>query len=176
LTDRPRNLVLIGLRATGKTTLGRALAERLAWRFLDTDEQIAATAGRPIADLFRDEGEAAFRQRERTAIAGLATATETIVSTGGGAILDDDNCRVLRTLAPCVWLDAAPETLRSRMAAAPGARPALHGGDPLDEIERVRADRAARYARLAALRLDTTTADVTELVERVVAHFGLERT
>ena len=169
----PRNLVLIGLRATGKTTLGRALAARLGWQFFDTDTQLEARFEQPIADVFTELGEAKFRQHEAQVVRDLADSAECVISTGGGTILRGENRRRLQALGPCIWLDAPIDVMRERMQATPGTRPALHGTDPLTEIAQVSRERAPLYAALAELHLDTSTAGVDELVEQVCDHVGI---
>ena len=96
LLKAKRNLVLIGMPASGKSTLGRALAERTGRPFLDTDELIVGKAGKPIPQIFSDEGEAAFRAIESEVIRELSPRTGLVIATGGGAILDPDNVRRLK--------------------------------------------------------------------------------
>ncbi len=173
MTAPPANLVLIGLRATGKTTLGKALAARLDWTFRDTDAEIEARAGQPVADVFTRQGQDAFREIEAGVLADLADARRCVISTGGGIILRADNRRRLAALGPCIWLDAPVAVLRARMASQPGQRPPLTGRDPLDEIEQVSLARAPLYAALAEMQLDTATASAAQLVTRVLDYFGM---
>lgn len=168
----PANLVLIGLRATGKTTLGKALATRLGWTFHDTDAEIEARAGRPIADYFK-QGEQAFRDMETAVLCDLAEASGCVISTGGGIILRSENRRRLAALGPCVWLDAPAAVLRARMASQPDTRPTLTGTDPLDEIEQIRIARAPLYAALAEMQIDTAKASCGQLVDEVLGYFGM---
>lgn len=165
-------VVLMGLRASGKTTLGRALAERLGRRFIDLDDRTLALLGDgTIADAFRRAGEPAFRAAEVEAL-GSALAEEGIVlALGGGTPTAPGAEAMLREAqaqgrAALVYLRCEPETLRARLRASGGAganRPSLTGDDPLDEIERVHAARDPVYRALADVVLEgeQTAASIT---------------
>lgn len=153
-----RDLALVGLRGSGKTTIGRALAARLGRALVDTDSEIAAAAGQPIAELFRTRGEPAFRALEREVVCAALRGDGRVLSLGGGAILDADTRRLLREKTVCIWLVAPPDELRRRLDADPvsaSQRPALTGGDVLDEIETVLAQREALYREAADYALKT---------------------
>lgn len=133
-----RPLILAGMPGSGKTTVGRRLAEALGWAFVDLDAEIARAAGMPIAAIFAEEGEVGFRARERAAVAALAAgiaaapAAGTVVATGGGTLAEAENRRLLASLGTLVCLTAPPEVLAQRLAGEePGARPLLApAGDP----------------------------------------------
>jgi len=143
--ERDRCVLLCGLMGSGKSRVGRALASRLGWDFVDTDESVERAAGMKISEIFAREGEAAFRRREREAILALPTH-RCVVALGGGAVVDAENRRVLREKGTLVWLDAAPETLAERIGDSQ-KRPLLAG-----------LDRAGRIARLAELRAERESA------------------
>ncbi len=105
------NIVLIGYRACGKTAIGRLLSERLNWPFLDTDVLIEQRCGMTIRDIFADRAEEAFREMERRIIAEVAQLDKHILSTGGGAVLNEDNARALKQRGLLIWLTASPETI-----------------------------------------------------------------
>jgi len=138
-SERDRSVLLCGLMGSGKSRVGRALASRLGWDFLDTDERIERAAGMKIAEIFARAGEPEFRRLESEALAALPTR-RCVVALGGGAVLSAENRRVLHEKGTLVWLDAPPETLVARMGESQ-KRPLLAG-----------LDRAARVARLTALR------------------------
>lgn len=144
-SERDRCVLLCGLMGSGKSRVGRALASRLGWDFVDTDERVERTAGMKIAEIFARDGEAAFRRLESEALAALPTQ-RCVVALGGGAVISAENRRVLREKGTLVWLDAAPETLVQRMGESQ-KRPLLAG-----------LDRAARVARVAALREERLSA------------------
>lgn len=105
------NIVLIGMPSSGKSTVGRALAERLDKRFVDSDALVTERIGMPIADYFAQRGEAAFREREQEAVADLAATGGQVIATGGGAILRPENVTALRRSGRLVFLDRSPEKL-----------------------------------------------------------------
>jgi shikimate kinase len=137
--ERDRCVLLCGLMGSGKSRVGRALASRLGWDFIDTDERVEKAAGMKISEIFAREGEAAFRRLESEALAALP-ARRCVVALGGGAVVSAENRRVLREKGRLVWLDARPETLAERIGDSQ-KRPLLAG-----------LDRAGRVARLAQLR------------------------
>jgi shikimate kinase len=133
LAAPPRNVVLVGFMGSGKSTIGRGLARRLGWRFVDTDDVVRrAAGGRNIPDLFRDEGEATFRDRESDAICEVAENKNQVIATGGGAVLRPENTDRLRAAGTVVWLTARPDVVVARTARRANDRPLLAGaGDDL---------------------------------------------
>jgi len=111
LLQKKRNLVLIGMPSSGKTTVGRALAKRLGLAFADTDERILREIGMPIRDYFEKYGETAFRDAESRVIRALSDSTGTVIATGGGAVLRQENVRALKRNGLAVFLNRAPEHL-----------------------------------------------------------------
>jgi shikimate kinase len=108
-------IFLIGFMGAGKTTVGRLLAQRLDWGFLDLDEQIALEAGRDVATLFAEEGEPAFRARETRCLAALGARDRLVVATGGGAPTVASNWPLLRDLGRTVWLAPDLEVILARL-------------------------------------------------------------
>ncbi len=139
-------VVLTGYRGTGKTTVGRLVADRLGLPFVDTDALVEARAGRPIPAIFAAEGEEGFRALECEVCAGLAVA-EGVIATGGGAVLDPANIEALRRGARVFLLEGPPEELAHRCAS--GDRPALTALPPLEEVRAVVAARADAYRAAA---------------------------
>ena len=116
----PAGLALIGARGSGKSTVGRLVADRLGWAFEDADEALERAAGRSIAAIFADDGEPTFRDLEERTIAALTGRSRLVLATGGGAVLRESNRRALRRFGLVVWLDADPETLAGRLRADAG--------------------------------------------------------
>jgi len=159
---------LVGLMGAGKSAVGRALAERLGAPFADSDARVEAAAGRSVAAIFADEGEAGFRRREREALEALA-GRPGVVALGGGAICQPGAAERLRASGTVVYLRARPETLAGRVGAAEG-RPLLAGLDAEGRVARLRELLAAReihYGR-ADVTIDTDDLDV-EATSRAVA-------
>ncbi len=165
-----KKVVLTGFMASGKSAVGRALAARLERRFIDSDHEIVARAGKPIARIFAEDGEAAFRALEREVIADLTAAPEpAVIATGGGALLDDANYTALSRVGTIVCLVARPEVIARRVSASNVARPKLAEGNlPLEQrIAQLMEERKAAYAR-AEIIVDTSDLPVSAVAERVL--------
>src|SRR5882672_1989179 len=133
-SDRhPSNLALIGFMGTGKTSVGRVVAEMLGFQFLDTDELIQSRTGRTIADIFSKEGEPVFRDLERQVVQELSTREKTVISTGGGLPTNAENLTALKSFALVVCLWASPEKIWERVRHQ-SHRPLLHDADPQQKI------------------------------------------
>ena len=165
-------IALIGLRGTGKTTVGRRLAELLGGGFVDTDELLTTLAGRSIATIFATEGEAAFRRLESHAIGEALAHSPSVLSLGGGSLVRDENVALLADRVVFVWLTAPPATLAARVLADPSSaltRPALTGATLLEELLDLQTTRTGRFAALASLVVDTTSispGDVADFIRR----------
>ncbi len=164
-------IALIGYRGSGKTTVGRLLAEQLVYAFADSDDLVEQQHGKSIAAIFAEEGEEVFRAWEESAITTLLEQDKLVLATGGGAVLRESTRRRLRQRAFVIWLDADPAILAARVAADPTTaqrRPALTESDPIREIEAVWKERRPWYARVAHRRLDVSQTPPEELVDALV--------
>jgi len=171
------NLFLIGYRCTGKTTVGKALAQRLGWPFRDTDQLIVENAGTSIARMVDAGGWRYFRERERQTLADLSVADRQVVATGGGIVLDARNVRAMQRSGKIVWLTAGEQTIQARMLAdesTAGNRPPLTGTGLLAEIAVVLADRRPLYEKAADVTIDTDREAVAAVCERIVVALGRE--
>lgn len=155
-----RRVVLIGYRATGKSSVGQELARGLGLPFVDSDREFERRQGRSIAAVFANEGEGAFRRGEAALLAELLAAPgEWVLATGGGAVLVADSRRRLRESgALIVWLDTDDAELAARLRKDAGGRPALQGVDPAVEVAAVLTERRPLYRALADLRCDVGAA------------------
>ncbi len=168
MTSKARpNVVLIGFMGAGKTSVGKALAARLDMPYLDTDEMVEARAGRSVAEVFRDEGEAGFRRREREAVREAAAKRGWVVSVGGGAVLDSENLEALKASGVLVYLRAPLEALLARVGGDP-SRPLLAEKDPRELLEA----RRRVYEAAADLVVDGEGLEVEAVAAKVVE--GLE--
>jgi shikimate kinase len=142
------NLVLVGFSCSGKTTLGRNVARRLRMPFIDTDRFIEDMAGRGVPQIFREDGEAAFRVLEREAISRIMAERNQVVSTGGGSFIDPENREKLRTGNLVIHLEVRPETVvdRLRNSKSGRPRPLLDSPDPLGRVMKLMADRREAYS------------------------------
>jgi len=154
--------VLIGYRGSGKTSIGRRLADRLWQPFVDTDEQIVARAGKTIREIFAQSGEAAFRDLEQQIVQeSLSSGEDRVISLGGGAVLRDANRALIGSGAhKVIYLRCDPAALHQRIHADPDTaanRPNLtHLGGGIAEIERLLAEREPLYRSLMTSELDVT--------------------
>ncbi len=161
------NLILTGFMGTGKTSVGRAVAERLGWPFVDLDDVIAERAGKPIPAIFAEGGEPAFRALEAAACRELAEPRGLVVATGGGAAVDPANREALAAGGVVICLDAAAETILHRVGED-ASRPMLAGSDRLARIRALLGQRAAAYAAIPR-HLDTGNLTIAAAAERVLA-------
>lgn len=171
-----RNIVLIGLRGSGKTTVGRALAGQLRRPFVDCDDVIERAAGLSVTEIFKQYGEDHFRALESTSLAECLGRPGAVISVGGGAVLRDENRRHMQP-AICIWLDAVSEVLALRLRAdarSASLRPALTALEPRAELESQRTARGPYYKSLAALRVETDGKSISQVVAEIVARLGPE--
>jgi len=169
MTDR---LLLVGMMGAGKSTVGRLLADRLGWRYLDSDAQVAQTTGRTVPEIFAEDGEAAFRAEETKAlIEAVSGADPTVVSVAGGAVLSEENRALLVRSGTVVWLRARPETLAKRVGDGAG-RPLL-GDDPGAALAALYEVRRPLYESVASVTVDVDDLPPEVVVERVLAATGL---
>ena len=180
MNEKTKNIVLTGFRATGKSSVGRMLDERLGYTFIDTDILLCERLGAPIADLVARHGWAFFRQAEGALLAEVPTMVRTVLATGGGAIEHQEQWHRLRNCSYVVWLDADVATLRQRIGNDPNSpeqRPSLTGRPIHDEIAELLERREPLYSAGSDLRLDTSTSGPAVLVERIIramrSDFGL---
>ena len=168
------NLVLIGYRGTGKSTIARELAARLEWVWVDADVELEARAGKSIAAIFADEGEKPFRDLESQVIADLVQRNQTIVAAGGGVILREENRAAIRSHSKVVWLTATVENIVRRVNAdqsTAGRRPNLttQGGEA--EIRQLLSVREPLYREMADWIVATdgkSPGEIAEEIERCV--------
>ena len=160
------NFYLVGLMGAGKTSVGRVLAKRLRKRFLDSDHEIERRTGVRIPVIFEIEGEAGFRRREAAVIQELVSQTDIVLATGGGAVLDAENRRILHATGTVVYLRAAPSELWFRTRHDRN-RPLLCTPDPLARLEELHRERDPLYCETAHLIVDTGNQAIRNLVARL---------
>ena len=166
------NLVLIGYRCTGKTTIGEILAEKLGWPLVDTDTLVQERAGRSIQEIVAAGGWEDFRRRERETIADVAARDSRVISAGGGAVLDEENAKALRARGRVVLLTAAPETIWERMKADPktaAERPNLTDLGGIAEIRNLLAERRPKYLAACHYEIQTDRFSPEETAGRILA-------
>lgn len=170
-------LALIGSRGTGKTTVGKLVADRLGLPFVDADEAIGARLGQSIRSFFDEYGEAEFRNRECALLAELVAGPPRVIATGGGAVLRPENRESLRAFGLVVWLTAPPDLLADRLAADPAsgsARPALTAAGTLAEVADVLRRRTPLYRATADVEVSTEGRSPAEVADAVLAARGFD--
>lgn len=171
-TKRPiRNLALIGLMGTGKSSVGRLVADLMHFTFLDTDHVIEARAGKTISEIFAEEGEQAFRNWEKKIVQELISRDKTVISTGGGLPATQENLNSLKSHALVVCLWASAEAIYERVRDH-DHRPLLQQTDPLEKIRSLLAVRAPYY-RQADVLVNAEIRSVREIATQVIHQFHM---
>jgi shikimate kinase len=169
LTPTPcRAVFLVGMMGAGKTTVGRRLARRLGWTFVDADRELEVRLGVPVATIFELEGEAGFRQRESALIEELTARDALVLATGGGAVLDPVNRSVLHERGRVVYLHASVADLWHRLRRDK-VRPLLRTADPRARIEALVALRDPLYREAAHVVVDTGRQPIDDVVGAIVS-------
>lgn len=161
-----RSIVLIGLMGAGKTTLGKRLAAWLDMAFTDADQEIEKAAGKTIADIFAEYGEAYFRDGERRVIARLLGEGSKVLATGGGAFMTAETRNRIATSGISIWLRADLDTLMARVSRR-DTRPLLKSPNPRGVMEKLIADRYPVYA-LADVTVDSRDVPHEVMVDEII--------
>ena len=168
------NVMLIGMMGAGKTTVGRLLAGRWGWPYVDSDTEVEAATGHTVRELFESGGEKAYRPLESAALrAAVASGTPAVIGVAGGAVLDPANRALLEGAGTVVWLRARPSTLAVR--AVSGTHRPLIDTDPAGVLERLEAERRPLYEALADVVVDVDDIDAAEVAARVEAALASPR-
>jgi shikimate kinase/3-dehydroquinate synthase len=167
------NIALIGFSATGKTVVARKVAEHLHWTFIDTDDEIVTLSGKTIPEIFKQDGEAKFRQLERKVLKQACHQEQAVIATGGGAIIDPKNQNLLLETSVVACLEARPETIYQRLrhdtlySTNPVVRPLLARDNPLERIRQLKAKRQSYYA-IADWTVNTDNLTIDEVSQEVI--------
>ena len=165
--DVPENIVLVGFMGSGKSTVGRMLARRLRFRFLDTDKLVEERAHLRISEIFEKHGEADFRGRETAALTSLCGIRQHIIATGGGIVTVPENIPLLRSLGLVVLLTAEPDEIYRRVSRN-SERPLLQVEDPRKRVLDLMASRQPFYEAAAHFRVDSTRLQHVDVTEKIV--------
>lgn len=165
-----QNVALIGFMAVGKSAVGRNLARKLRFRFVDLDRLIEKNEGLKVREIFAQKGEPYFRQLEKQMLADTLERGGQVIATGGGAIMDEENLTLLRERALIVGLTASVDVLLAR-AGIGSKRPLLGGADRKERIEELLKQRESRYAQ-ASVMIDTSDLTINQVVEKVIQILG----
>jgi len=179
------NIVLVGFMGTGKTTIGRALADQLKRDFVDMDVELEARAGKPIPRIFAEDGEGVFRHMERDLVIELSRrpvrhrpalpddgGSNLVIAAGGGIVLNPDNIRDFSATGHVICLKAAPDEILRRVSGS-SQRPLLEQGDKSERIRKLLMARQPFYDAIPA-QVDTTGKTVDEVVADVIAQMSMQ--
>jgi shikimate kinase len=162
-------IVLVGLMGSGKTTVGKRIAQELGYAFVDSDDVVASTAGKSVREIFAQDGEAVFRQCESEAIKSVLADRQSsvVLATGGGAVISSDNRSLISEQASTVvWLDASVEDLVVRTKS--GVTRPLLDGDAATTLQSLSSQRSAWYDEVATVRIDTRGKSVAKVSSAVL--------
>ncbi len=172
------NIILAGFSGTGKSLVAREVAQQLNWGFIDTDDEIVKLAGKPIADIFQQEGESRFRELEREAVEKACQQRQAVIAIGGGAVVDPRNYELLAKSGVIICLEAKAETIYQRLfqnaaySSETEVRPLLADDNPLQSIRQLKASRQLYYAKVD-WTIHTDRLSISQVAEEVVRAWRL---
>ncbi len=161
------NIALVGFMGTGKTAVGKVLAEKLDKRFIELDALIEQRAGKTIPEIFQQDGEIAFRELEIEATRDAAERENTVIACGGGVVLNQINIDRLRRKSVIVYLTASPEVILERTSSDTDERPLLVAENKVSRVAKLLKFRQPFYERAADITVDTSKLDVGEVAGKI---------
>ena len=162
------NVALIGFMGTGKTAVGKVLAKKLGKEFFELDPLIEQKAGKPIPEIFKDEGEIAFRELEIEVTKEVSEKKNAVIACGGGVVLNKINIDRLRKESVIVYLTASPRIILKRTSNDAEVRPLLKTSDKALQIQKLLRFRKPFYERAADIKIDTSNLDIDSAVKQII--------
>ena len=166
-----KNIFIIGYRCTGKSSVGKLLAARLGWHFIDTDSSLVSKSGTSIKEIVKTQGWEAFRKMERDIVKHVCLHDRQVVATGGGVVLNLTNVDRMRAAGRIAWLRATPNTIRRRMvqdSETDAFRPALTSTDSVSEIDATLIEREPLYRNAMDFFVDTDERGTDEICDEIL--------
>ena len=163
------NIALIGFMGTGKTAVGKALAEKLDKKFIELDLLIEQKAGKSIPDIFQQDGEIAFRELEIAVTRQVAADSNSAIACGGGIVLNKINIDRLKESSRMVYLAASPLAILRRTSGEPGQRPLLEVDNPTRTIREMLQFRKPFYERAADITINTSRLNIHAVAEEIIS-------
>ena len=167
-------IVLIGFRATGKTSVGKKLAEALNWRFVDLDEEIQKKAGKSIKEIVEEGGWQAFRDLEKKEMQSLINLKEVVIALGGGGVLHKKEMENLKEKSLVVWLYASEEVILQRIkkdAKSLSQRPALSNASLEEEVKNILKERTPLYEKFCHFKINTSNISIQKVTQKILEFF-----
>ncbi|KUK11047.1 MAG: Shikimate kinase [Clostridia bacterium 41_269] len=161
------NIILIGFMGTGKTAVGKRLAQALGKKFIDTDKEIERVTGMTISQIFQKHGECRFRSEEKLALKKACSLNNAVIATGGGAVMDEENAEIMQKSGRIICLTARPEVIQKRVKRRDD-RPLLHRDKSIKRIEELLKEREPYYKRYAEAFFDTSDNEHSEVVKNII--------
>jgi shikimate kinase len=171
------NIVLIGYRGSGKTSVGKLIAKKLGRGFVDTDNLIIEKAGSSINEMVKEKGWPYFRDMEKDVIKELSGSDNLVIATGGGVVTNDINMDNLKANGIIIWLDVDVETVKKRLSrdnTSKENRPSLTGDNPVDEIGEVMEKRRPLYMKACNISIDTDKMNINDVADMVIKRVKTE--
>lgn len=166
-----RNIVLVGFMAVGKTTLGKLLADQLNFKFVDLDLFIENQEGMPISEIFRRKGEGYFRQKESEVLDLLSDVDQSVIATGGGTVISEENRKKLKQIGKVVYLEAEPSWILTNLKRSTVIRPLLLGErEPMDKIIEMLENRRLYYENTSEIKIPVSRRTLDEIVKDIVCN------
>lgn len=165
------NIYLTGYRCTGKTSVGKSLADVLKWSFIDADLELVGRYGMTISEIVSKEGWNSFREKEKAVLKRLSALDKHVVATGGGVILDIENIEQMRKSGTIIWLKATPETIKTRILQDQNTeelRPSLTSKGLVEEIEETLVERKPLYEGAMDFSVDTDNRSIDDICESII--------
>jgi shikimate kinase len=162
------NIALIGFMGVGKTAVGKALAGKLSKKFIELDSLIEQKAGKTIPEIFKQDGEIAFRELEIEVTKEVAKGKNQVIACGGGVVLNKINIDRLRNESIIVYLTASPKVILKRVSGGGMERPLLEASNQALTIQGLLTFRKPFYERAADIKIDTSKLDVESIVEQII--------
>jgi shikimate kinase len=170
MTGHPQpSIFLVGMMGAGKSTVGRLLSAAIGFEFVDADRELERRAGTSVSNIFELEGEAGFRERERHLLQDLTQRPHIVLATGGGAVLREDNRRLLRSRGLVIYLLATADEI-ARRTRDDASRPLLQVGERRSRIDELLAQRDPLYRQTAHLTVRSAASNPRRLVSRLRTH------
>lgn len=162
------NIALIGFMGSGKTTVGQLLAKKLDRKFIELDRLVEQKAGKPIPEIFQQDGEIAFRELEIELIKDITSEQRSVIACGGGIVLNKINVDRLKQEGIVVYLTASPGAILRRTASDKNERPLLNTADRATRVRELLGFRKPFYERAADITIDTSKLDVSSVTEKII--------